>query len=126
MYRLLLVFLGGGAGSVLRYLVQEWFARGTASAFPLGTFFVNITGCFLIGLLGGAFLGYRPVGEDYRIAILTGLLGGYTTFSAFGWETMQLAAGRQLTLAGLNVLASVTCGLLAVFLGRQLAHALFG
>ena len=86
MYRITLIFAGGGAGSVLRYLVQGWVQRLSGASFPLGTVIVNISGCLVIGLLAGMFFGPRPINEDYRFAILTGILGGYTTFSSFGWE----------------------------------------
>lgn len=123
MDRILLIFLGGGVGSVLRYLVQGWFHRPT---FPLGTLLVNVAGCLLIGFLGGLFFGARPIAENYRFAILTGLLGGFTTFSSFGWETMQLTEDKQYLYAGLNVVLSVTLGLLAVWLGRQSVTLLYG
>ncbi len=124
MFRLTLIFLAGGAGSVLRYLIQQGTQRFTSSGgmgFPWGTLVVNVSGCLVIGLMGGWFLGSRPVDEDYRFAIMAGLLGGYTTFSAFGWETMQLVDGRAYGAAVVNVVASVGVGLLAVWLGKQLA-----
>ncbi len=121
MFRLVLIFMAGGAGSVLRYLLQHGTQRFAGPGYPWGTLLVNVSGCFAIGLLGGWFLGARPVHEDYRFAIMAGLLGGYTTFSAFGWETMQLVDNRAYWAAGVNVLASVTVGLLAVWVGKQLA-----
>lgn len=126
MVRLSLIFLAGGLGSILRYWVQGWTQRITTTAFPVGTLVVNISGCLVIGFLGGLFFGPRPVQEDYRFAIMTGLLGGYTTFSTFGWETMQLANNRAWLLAMLNVMLSLMIGLTAVWAGRQMAQAIYG
>jgi CrcB protein len=125
MYRIILIFAGGGIGSVLRHFIQGW-AHRPGVALPLGTMVVNITGCFLIGLLGGMFFGPRPINDDWRFAILTGILGGYTTFSTFGWETLRLGEDREFLLAGLNVAISVVVGLGAVWLGRQLVHHKYG
>lgn len=126
MYRIFLIFAGGGAGSVLRYLVQGWTQRLWGASFPLGTVIVNLTGCFAIGLLGGLFFGPRPIHEDYRFAILTGILGGYTTFSTFAWETMRLSDDHEFLYASLNVVASVAIGLAAVWLGKQLVQIIYG
>ena len=126
MYRIALIFAGGGGGSVLRYLMQGWVQRLSGSSFPLGTLIVNISGCFVIGFLGGMFFGPRPINEDYRFAILTGILGGYTTFSSFGWETMKLSDDREFLYAGLNVSLSIAIGLVAVWLGKQLVQAIYG
>ena len=126
MYRIALIFAGGGAGSVLRYLVQGWVQRLSGASFPLGTVLVNISGCLVIGLLAGMFFGPRPINEDYRFAILTGILGGYTTFSSFGWETIKLSDDGELLYAGLNVILSVAIGLAAVWLGKQLVQVIYG
>ena len=126
MYRITLIFAGGGAGSVLRYLVQGWVQRLSGASFPLGTVIVNISGCLVIGLLAGMFFGPRPINEDYRFAILTGILGGYTTFSSFGWETIRLSDDGELLYAGLNVVLSVALGLAAVWLGKQLVQVIYG
>lgn len=126
MFRILLIFAGGGFGSVLRYLIQGLGQRLIATPFPIGTFIVNVTGCFVIGLLGGLFYGPRPINEDYRFAIMTGILGGYTTFSAFGWESMQLSGDRQFILASVNVVASVLAGLFAVWLGKTIINVAYG
>ena len=126
MYRLLLIFFGGGAGSILRYLLQGGLHRLAGESFPWGTTVVNISGCFLIGLLGGLFFGPRPIPEDYRVAILIGVLGGYTTFSTFAWETMQLSDDREFLYASLNVVLSIAVGLAAVWLGKQLVLVIYG
>jgi CrcB protein len=126
MARLLLIFLGGGTGAVLRYLVGGWTQRWTTLPFPLGTLIVNISGCLLIGFLAGLFLGPRPINADWRFAILVGILGGYTTFSTFAWETLQLANDREWLHVGLNVVLSVVGGLLAVWIGRQVVLMIYG
>jgi CrcB protein len=126
MHRLVLIFLGGGCGTVLRYLVQGWVQKLAGPVFPLGTMVVNLSGCLVIGLLGSLLLGPRPIAEDYRFAILTGLLGGYTTFSTFGWETLKLTEEGEYLYAGLNVVLSVALGLTGVWLGRQLIHTIYG
>jgi CrcB protein len=127
-----LVFLGAGAGGVLRYwlggVVQHWFgasAPGWAS-FPVGTLVVNVSGCFLIGLLAVMLTGPLMVREEVRLALLIGVLGGYTTFSSFGRETLALVHDGQWLFAGLNVLVSNAAGLAAVFAGDRLAMRLFG
>lgn len=125
MFRIVLIFVGGGFGSVLRYLMQGWVQRLAAATFPLGTVIVNLTGCLAIGFLGGLFFGPRPINVDYRFAILVGILGGYTTFSSFAWETMKLSDDREFLYASLNVIVSVAAGLAAVWLGKQLVQVLY-
>ena len=108
MYRILLIFTGGGSGSVLRYLVEGWLQRLWGTSFPFGTIVVNLSGCLIIGLLGGLFFGPRPINVDYRFAILTGVLGGYTTFSTFAWETLQLGNDPADGLFGLRQEIEIT------------------
>lgn len=107
---------------MLRYLVQGWLHRSMGSSLPIGTIAVNVSGCLLIGILGTLLMGPRPIHADYRTAILTGVLGGYTTFSAFAWETVQLSDNRQFLHASLNVLISIALGLAAAWLGRQMVQ----
>lgn len=126
MYRVTLIALGGGGGSVLRYFTQGWIQRLSGASFPLGTLIVNVSGCLVIGFLGGLFFGPWPIDEDYRFAILTGVLGGFTTFSSFGWETMKLSDDGEFLYASLNVVLSVVVGLVAVWLGKQLVRAIYG
>jgi CrcB protein len=128
MYKLLLIGLGGAVGSVLRYLVGGWVQRATTESFPTGTLVVNVTGCFAIGFLGMVFTGTGPglMREEYRVAILVGILGGYTTFSSFGRETFALAGDNQLWYAAANIILSNAVGLGAVWLGHRLAERLYG
>src|SRR5688572_23565026 len=94
-----IVFLGAGAGGVLRFSVvggiQAWIRSSSPAwaSFPLGTIVVNVTGCFAVGLLGAILAGPMHAKEELRLALLVGLLGGYTTFSAFGRETILLVQG---------------------------------
>ncbi len=119
------VGLGGFIGSVARYGVSVWLPPVAAGRFPLATFAVNCLGCLLIGLLAGALM-RAPVPEAVRLFLLTGVLGGFTTFSAFGLETVMLLRRGELGFAVLYVLASVLVGIAAVWLGLRLgggAHA---
>ena len=129
MTRILLVGAGGFVGSVLRYALSSWvqqsargslFPYGTGSLFPYGTLAVNVLGCFAIGIL--VQLAERSaIDAEVRLLLATGLLGGFTTFSAFGNETLDLLREDARSLAAANVLANVLLGLAAVHLGRLLA-----
>ncbi|MGS0747510.1 fluoride efflux transporter CrcB [Halpernia sp. GG3] len=111
------IFLGGGLGSVLRFLVSNYTEKlMNIREFPFGTFTVNIIGCFLIGLLSAYFL---KVDNYLKFLLITGFCGGFTTFSTFSAENFSLwQNGSYFTLI-FYVLASVTIGLFAVFAGFQ-------
>jgi CrcB protein len=126
MNRLLLVAFFGGIGSLLRYLVSGWCQKLADGSFPLGTLAVNVCGCLLIGLSGAIFFGPSMIREEYRLALMVGLLGGFTTFSSFAWETLALSNGGQLGLALLNVALSNLLGILAAWLGYRLGVRIFG
>jgi fluoride exporter len=126
MYRLTLIAAGSALGGTLRYLAQGWVQRLTEGAFPFGTLLVNVLGCFLIGFLNAAFTGPRLIREEYRIALTVGVLGGFTTFSAFGWETFALANDGQGVRALFNLLLSLTFCLTAVWGGYRLAESWLG
>jgi CrcB protein len=122
--KLLMVFLGGGCGATLRYLLSGWL--NPESGFPLGTFGVNIIGCACLGFAATAFAGPVMIRPEFRIAIVIGLLGGFTTFSTFAWETVSFGRdGQYLLLAG-NVVASNVVGLAAAWVGHKLAFAIYG
>lgn len=125
-HKLVLLFLGAGVGGVLRYTIAGWAQRLAGGAFPAGTLIVNISGCLLIGFLTAALSGRVLIREELRIALLVGLLGGYTTFSTFGYETFELLNDGQIWRAALNVLASVLLGLAAVWGGYRLAEVWLG
>jgi CrcB protein len=122
MSKLLWIAAAGAVGSVLRYLVAGWGQRLTSGVFPLGTLVVNASGCLLIGYVGAVFSGPALVRDEVRLAVMVGLFGGYTTFSAFGYETFGLLAGRDWSHAALNVALSNGIGLFCVWLGYRVAE----
>lgn len=124
LFKVLLVFLGAGSGGLARWGVQEACARQFGKHFPWGTLAVNVVGCLLVGFLAGMFATTWNVREEYRLGIIVGFLGGFTTFSAFGRETFALAAGQQVGLALGNIVLNVAVGLLAVWAGAWLAGRL--
>jgi CrcB protein len=120
--KILLVATGGAAGSVLRYAVSDWVQRVFGSGLPWGTFVVNLSGCFLMGLLAGAFQQRFLVSPEVRVLLLVGVLGGYTTFSAFALETLRLAQGGAFVAAGVNALGSPLLALGGAWAGDQLSR----
>jgi len=121
MDRYLVVMIGAAAGGLARYAIGTAIMQRFGGRFPLGTLVVNVTGCFLIGVLMTMFADRPAAHPNWRLLLVTGVLGGYTTFSSFGWETYQ--ALRDNALAGLaNVALSVILGLLAVWCGASLAR----
>lgn len=126
MQKLLLIAAGGAVGSVVRYALAGWVQKLGSGAFPVGTLVVNLSGCLAIGFLGMVLTGPWLVREEYRVAILIGILGGYTTFSAFGRETYLLVADGQWTPAIMNVVLSNGLGLIAVWFGHRMGQKLFG
>ncbi|MDP3936611.1 MAG: fluoride efflux transporter CrcB [Deltaproteobacteria bacterium] len=118
IWPILWVGAGGFIGSVLRYALAGLVHRLIPfAAFPYGTLAVNVTGCLAIGILGGISDGRQTVGPDLRLFLLIGVLGGFTTFSTFGHETLALARDGEYLKASANVLLQVTVGLTAVWLG---------
>lgn len=126
MFRLALVFLAGGAGCVLRYVIAGWTQRLGNGSFPVGTLTVNLLGCVAIGFLASLFTGPLLIRDEYRLAILVGLLGGFTTYSTFAYETLTLTQHGQFGLAALNLALSNGLGLAAAWLGSRLAVAIYG
>lgn len=114
-----LVALGGGVGSVLRYLVSVWFSKQLSGAFPWGTFVVNITGCLFIGFLFGLIARFGL--HELRLLLIVGFCGGYTTFSAFSVENLRLIETGNYMLFILYVVTSVLLGLIAVLGGNALS-----
>jgi len=124
--RIGLVAGGGAAGSVARYLLSGWLQGKAGLAFPWGTLGVNVLGCLCIGFIGAALSGPLLVRGEYRLFLMVGVLGGFTTFSAFGWETLALAREGQFRLALLNVGLSNVLGLAAAWTGMAAARKLLG
>jgi CrcB protein len=122
---ILLIAAAGGAGSVCRYLVGRAMAVLVGPSWPpAGTMTVNLAGCFLIGLLAGVATHRSLLSPATRTVLTTGFLGGFTTFSAFGFESVTLAREGQAGAALLNVLAQVGFGLAACWLGLLLGERL--
>jgi CrcB protein len=119
-----MVALGGAVGSVLRFWVGGNVADRLGTRFPYGTFAVNITGSFLIGLVLTLVSERVNVNPSWRYLIGVGFIGGYTTFSAFEYETFQSMQGGKMLIASLNVILSVAIGLICVWLGVAAARAL--
>src|SRR5436190_760201 len=114
MIQVLLIAAGGGFGAVMRWWIAGLLSGGSGNASVLSIFIVNVSGCLLIGLLQG-FCYDR--GEAWRQAIITGVLGGYTTFSTFGWQIFAMLRAGQAGLAVANAVCSVLAGVLAVWAG---------
>ena len=113
---LIWVFLGGGIGAALRWGIAQWMGP-SADGFPMATLSANLIGCFLIGLLSSVILELDP---KWSLFLMVGVLGGFTTFSSFGLEFMQLYEAGKFKLAFSYVLLSNLFGLLLVVLGNKL------
>src|SRR5688500_5111445 len=119
---LLLIGTGSFIGGVLRYLLSQFVQAKVLHPFPFGTFAVNIIGCLLIGIVFG-FSERGNVSAEWRLFLATGILGGFTTFSAFSFETVTLFRDGQLGFALAYITASVVAGIVATFAGLMLVKA---
>ncbi|WP_298648775.1 fluoride efflux transporter CrcB [uncultured Proteiniphilum sp.] len=120
---MLYVGIGGGIGSILRFITSRLVARYVyAEWLFIGTFTANIAGCFLIGLLSGWMLTHQPENQAFRLLFIVGFCGGYTTFSTFAFENLRLIEMNQWGLFALYTFTSVTLGLLAVWGGMKLGN----
>ncbi len=117
MTRYLVVGLGGFVGAIARYAIGVWVETFWRREFPLATFLINITGCFIIGFFLTLAAVRVPMDPHLRLLIATGFVGAYTTFSTFEYETTRLTETGAFGWAALNVIASVVVGFLAVKLG---------
>ena len=120
----LLVFVGGGLGATLRHAVNMMCARAFGTHFPFGTFIINISGSIVMGLIAGylAFKGHAA--QPWRLFVMTGILGGYTTFSAFSLDTALLYERGEIGLAVLYVVGSVVLAIAGLFAGLALVRHL--
>ena len=122
----LLVFIGGGLGAALRHVVNLASLRLVGTALPYGTFFINVTGSILMGVVAGLFAWKVSLPPTLRLFIATGILGGYTTFSTFSLETALLFERGQAWQAVGYVAASVLLGVAGLFAGMAAVRALAG
>ena len=114
---LILVAIGGASGSVLRYLIHWIVSKKTFSTFPYQTFIVNIIGCLIIGILVGYLAKNQSQNETLKLLLITGFCGGFTTFSAFGLENVNMIQNQNYQLAFIYTSLSLVLGILAVSLG---------
>jgi len=120
----LIVFVAGGIGSLARYAMSLGVESLWDGSFPLGTFLINLIGCFGIGFLAGS-AERLPIDANLRLLLQTGFLGGFTTFSAFGLETFRLFRRGEAATASGYLLGSTLIGIGLVFAGYFLARAVF-
>jgi CrcB protein len=122
MNRYLMVMLGAALGGLARYVIGTAVMQRFTGRFPLGTLVVNVTGCFLIGVLMTAFTERGNPHPNLRLLLVVGVLGGYTTFSSFGWETFQAIDEGSRWVGFANIALSVILGYLAVMCGAWLVR----
>jgi CrcB protein len=125
MTRLLLIGFAGALGTVARYQVGLWAGRTLGTAFPYGTLFVNIVGCFLIALVAELAVSTALISPTLRLTLMTGFIGGLTTYSSFNYETTRFFQGRAwasgLLNLGVTVVACFVAGLLGVAVAKRVA-----
>ncbi|MDK2970148.1 MAG: fluoride exporter [Bacteroidota bacterium] len=118
---ILFVGIGGGIGSIMRFLTSRFTARLVAAQWLfLGTLAANLIGCFLIGILSGWMLSHMPDNQSFRLLFIVGFCGGYTTFSTFAFENYRLIEMNQWGILLLYLLASIVLGIIAVWLGMKI------
>lgn len=123
MYQFLIAGIGGFIGTLMRFGLNNLvYYFLSAPLFPYGTLVINVSGCFLIGIVAGLAESRAMITPDMRIFIQIGILGGFTTFSSFGYETFSLIRDGQFLLGIGNVLLQIFVGLFAVWLGYYLTQ----
>ena len=118
-----MVFLGGGLGAALRHGVNLGALRWLGPGFPFGTLIVNVTGSLIMGLIAGYFAFKGDASQNWRLFLTTGILGGYTTFSAFSLDAAVLYERGETSLAAIYVLASVALSIAGLFAGLAIARS---
>jgi CrcB protein len=126
MGRLVLISLGGALGTAGRYLLSVWLVRALGPAFPYGTLAVNVIGSFLLGLIMQAGLDTTLVSPTARAVLGTGVMGGFTTYSTFNYETLQYLQEGAWAMAGLNIATTLLVCLAAGALGVAVARGVLG
>jgi CrcB protein len=124
MLLVIAVALGGAAGALARYGLDRWVEHHVDTVFPLSTFTINLTGCFLAGLAVAVLVDRHDLPAWVRTGVVVGFLGAYTTFSTFAQESRDLFAGGHLSLALVNTTASLVVGILAVAAGSGVGRLL--
>ncbi len=117
MFRNILVFVGGDIGAVFRYVLSGWVYRVVGTDFPYGTLAVNVIGCFVIGLFLSMAEDRFLISPSFRIFFAVGVIGGFTTFSTFSFETVGLLRDGAIAIGLLNVVVSIVVGLAATWVG---------
>ena len=124
MANIIIIGIGGFLGAISRYGVALWIGQRWGRSFPLGTFVINVSGSFLIGLLMSLLTERFMVNPQWRLMLVVGFLGAYTTFSTFEYETGTLLKDSEWLIAGLNVVLSVFAGFIALKLGEVIAKSI--
>lgn len=119
---ILLVGVGSMAGGISRYLFSSGIRQWLPGIFPWGTLLINISGCFLIGILAGLLNATSYFTENHKLLLTIGFCGSFTTFSTFSLDNLLLLSSKAYLLAGLNIILSVAGGLLATFIGYNLTR----
>jgi CrcB protein len=117
-----LIAIGGALGSVARYLLSTFVLRATGTLFPLGTFVVNVIGCLVFGAIAGAASQRVQLAPALRLFLLTGILGGFTTFSSYAFESFTLVRDGQFLWASLNIAGQVIAGLAGMWAGYVITN----
>jgi CrcB protein len=126
LIKLVVIGLGGALGAILRYSICDWAARRFEGEFPYGTLIVNVLGCLILGGLMAYIGGRADVSPRLRLFVTIGILSSLTTFSAFGYETVELVSKNEFKLALGSVVANLVLGCLAVVIARTTVKAVFG
>ena len=124
MVRYIAIIAGGGIGAAVRFALGSWIGQRWGRSFPLGTFVINVSGSFLIGLFMTLMIDRFTENPVWRLFLIVGVLGGYTTFSSFEYETGRLVTDGEYLYATLNAVLSVVVGFAALKTGEVLAKIL--
>jgi CrcB protein len=124
MINYLIIGIGGFIGAITRYAIGLWIGQKWGRSFPLGTFFINVSGSFFIGLLMTMFTERFVVNPQWRLLLVVGFLGAYTTFSTFEYETGRLVRDGEWLTASINVILSVFAGFIALKIGELIAKSI--
>jgi fluoride exporter len=119
---LVVIAIGGALGSVARYLFSMAVLRATGTLFPAGTFAVNVVGCFVFGVIAGAAEQRVQLTPEMRLFLLVGVLGGFTTFSSYAFESFALIRDGQFAAAAVNVAGQVMAGLVGLWAGYVITN----